>query len=137
MAALDALLARLGLQDTSFTNPHGLDEDGHLASAYDLAMLARYAMTLPAFVAVVQAPGWTAVGSRSVTMRNVNRFLGRYPDADGVKTGFTEAAGRTLVASATRGGRRLFVVLLDAPSRFGDAGLLLDWAFAQHVWPQR
>ena len=95
VAQLNTLLSRLGLQDSSFENPHGLDEDGHRSSAYDLAMLARYGMTLPAFVDVVQAPGWTAVGSRNVTMRNVNRFLTSYADADGVKTGFTEDAGRT------------------------------------------
>ena len=136
VAQLNTLLSRLGLQDSSFENPHGLDEDGHRSSAYDLAMLARYGMTLPAFVDVVQAPGWTAVGSRNVTMRNVNRFLTSYADADGVKTGFTEDAGRTLVASASKDGRRLFVVLLDAPNRFDDAALLLDWAFGQHVWPE-
>ena len=89
----------------------------------------------------MQAPGWTAVGSRNVTMRNVtmrnvNRFLTRYADAEGVKTGFTEDAGRTLVASASKDGRRLFVLLLDAPDRFDEAALLLDWAFGQHVWPE-
>ncbi len=136
-ASMNALVARLGLAETRFENPHGLDAAGHLSSAYDLAMLARYGMALPDFAATVGAPGWTAVGSREVTMRNVNRFLTSYPDADGVKTGFTGDAGRTLVASATRDGRRLYVVLLDAPSRFDDAAALLDWAFAQHRWPAR
>ena len=134
-ASMNALVARFGLTETRFENPHGLDADGHLSSAYDLAMLARYGMALPAFEATVGAPGWTAVGSRELTMRNVNRFLTSYPDADGVKTGFTEDAGRTLVASAARDGRRLYVVLLDAPSRFDDAAALLDWAFEQHRWP--
>ena len=134
-ASMNALVDRLGLTDTRFANPHGLDASGHLSSAYDLAMLARYGMGLPAFAATVGAPGWTAVGSRDLTMRNVNRFLASYPGADGVKTGFTEDAGRTLAASATRDGRRLYVVLLDAPNRFDDAAALLDWAFEQHRWP--
>ncbi|MDA1062301.1 MAG: D-alanyl-D-alanine carboxypeptidase, partial [Chloroflexi bacterium] len=135
-ASMNALVDRLGLTETRFANPHGLDAQGHLASAYDLAMLARYGMALPAFAETVGAPDWTTVGNRQLTLRNVNRFLASYPDADGVKTGFTGNAGRTLAASATRDGRRLYVVLLDAPSRFDDAAALLDWAFAQHRWPQ-
>jgi len=132
--SLNALVARLGLGDTHFANPHGLDEPGHVSSAYDLAMLARYGMSLSAFADVVNAPAWTAVGSREVRLRNVNRFLASYPGADGIKTGFTEDAGRTLVASATRDGHRLYVALLDAPDRFEDAATLLDWAFANHRW---
>lgn len=135
VSSMNALVARLGLAGTHFENPHGLDADGHVSSAYDLAMLARYGMALPEFAATVGVPGWTAVGSRELKLNNVNRFLRSYPDADGVKTGFTEDAGRTLVASASRDGRRLYVVLLDAPDRFGDAAALLDWAFEQHVWP--
>ena len=134
VAGMNTLVARLGLRDTHFENPHGLDASGHVSSAYDLAMLARYAMMLPDFAQAVAAPAWTASGSRQLGMRNVNRFLSGYPDADGVKTGFTGDAGRTLVASATRDGRRLYVVLLDAPNRFTDAAALLDWAFANHVW---
>ena len=134
VAGMNTLVARLGLRDTHVENPHGLDASGHVSSAYDLAMLARYAMTLPDFAQAVAAPAWTASGSRQLGMRNVNRFLSSYPDADGVKTGFTGDAGRTLVASATRDGRRLYVVLLDAPNRFTDAAALLDWAFANHVW---
>jgi D-alanyl-D-alanine carboxypeptidase len=135
VSSMNALVARLGLTGTRFENAHGLDGSAHRSSAYDLAMLARYGMALPEFAATVAAPGWTAVGSRELTMRNVNRFLSAYPDADGVKTGFTGDAGRTLVASATRDGRRLYVVLLDAPNRFTDAATLLDWAFEQHRWP--
>ena len=110
--AMNTLLHRLGLEDSNFENPHGLDEAGHRASAYDLAMLARYGMTLPEFESVVGETYWTAQGSRTLTMHNGNRLLGSYPDVDGVKTGFTDEAGLTLVASATREGRRLFVVLL-------------------------
>ena len=104
VASLNALVLRLGLTETHFANPHGLDEPNHVSSAYDLAMLTRYGMSLPTFVETVGAPGWTAVGSRELTLRNVNRFLASYSGADGVKTGFTEDAGRTLIASATRDG---------------------------------
>jgi len=67
-------------------------------------------------------------------MLNVNSFLSQYVGGDGVKTGFTEEAGRTLSASATRDGHRLYVVLLNANDRYGDARALLDWAFENHIW---
>ena len=134
VAAMNTLLHRLGLDDSNFANPHGLDEPGHHASAYDLAMLARYGMMLPEFQSVVSETYWTAHGTRQLSMRNGNYLLD-YADVDGVKTGFTEDAGLTLVASATRDDRRLFVVLLNAPNRFDEARWLLDWAFEEHLWP--
>jgi D-alanyl-D-alanine carboxypeptidase len=68
-------------------------------------------------------------------MGNLNPMLGRYAGADGVKTGYTRSAGKTLVVSAMRDGHRIYVVLLNAPSRESDATALLDWAFANHTWP--
>ena len=131
---MNGLVQRLHLADTHFENPHGLDTAGHVASAHDLALLARYAMTIPDFTSVVGASRWTAQGSRTIPLTNTNAFLPSYPGADGVKTGFTDDAGRTLVASVTKNGRRVFVVLLNAPNRDADAKLLFDWAFANFVW---
>jgi D-alanyl-D-alanine carboxypeptidase len=135
LTRLQTMLDRLGLDDTRFIDPHGLGGDGHASSAHDIAMLARYAMQLPDFAEMVTTRSWTATGARTLTMLNGNSFLTRYDGADGVKTGFTEEAGRTFAASATRDGRRLHVVLLNAPERFTDAELLLDWAFATFDWP--
>ena len=134
--SMNALVARFGLQNTHFANPHGLHDDAQYSSAYDIAMLARYAMTLPTFADAAGAHAWTAEGSRTIGMRTINAFLTSYDDADGVKTGFTEEAGMTLVASATRDGKRVFAVLFNAPNRSSDAAALLDWAFDQHVWPE-
>ena len=75
-------------------------------------------------------PQWTARGSRVINLPNVNGFLPSYPGADGVKTGYTRAAGRALVASATRNGGRVFVALLNDQNRYEDAARLMDWAFA-------
>ena len=131
---MNTLAQRIGLTDSYFTDAHGLGSDDHVMSALDIAMAARYAMSLPEFSRIVTTATWTAVGKRSLSMRNGNRFLTTYAGADGVKTGYTEQAGRTLAASAERDGHRLIVVLLDAPDRFLDAARLLDWAFANHAW---
>lgn len=132
---MNQLLARLGLRDSRFANPHGLGNRDHVVSAYDLAMLSRYAMTLPGFHQIVNAPSWTARGSRTLAFANINTFLHGYPGADGVKTGYTRSAGSTLAASVWRNGRRVFVVVLNSPVRNEDARLLLNWAFANHTWP--
>lgn len=131
---MNDLAVRLRLTDTRFANPHGLHAPGHVSSAHDLALLARYAMTIPDFTSVVGASTWTAQGSRTITLANTNAFLPSYPGADGVKTGYTEEAGRTLVASVTKNGRRVFVVVLNAPNRDADAAALFDWAFKNFVW---
>jgi D-alanyl-D-alanine carboxypeptidase len=126
---MNALVERLGLRDTHFANAHGLSAMNHYSSAWDLAMLSRYAMANPAFAEIAGTGYWLAQGSRTIELGNVNSFL-QYPGADGVKTGFTYRSGKTLVASATRDGRRLFAVLLNAPERDADAWALMDWAFA-------
>ena len=131
---MNTLLQRLGLTDSHFENPHGLDRPGHVASAYDLAVLARYGMQLPEFRETVATRVWTANGNRTLTMYNINGFLNSYEDADGVKTGFTDDAGRTFVGSATRDGHQLYVVLLNSSNRYSQAAELLDWAFDNHQW---
>ncbi len=130
------LARRLGLRDTRFTNPHGLTSRGHYSSAYDLAVMARYLMSIPTLREVVAAPSWLADGSRNIVMRNVNPLLHSYPGADGVKTGFTRTAGKTFVGSVTQDGHRVYVVLLNAPDREADAVALFDWVFDAYVWPE-
>jgi D-alanyl-D-alanine carboxypeptidase len=135
VAQMNELAQRLGLSDTHFVNAHGLSERGHLSTAYDLALLARHAMSTPGFAELVAARSWTAEGSRKIEVGNINTFLTGYPGADGVKTGYTHRAGRTMVASATREGHRVYVVLLNAPNLDEDARRLMDWAFASFRWP--
>jgi D-alanyl-D-alanine carboxypeptidase (penicillin-binding protein 5/6) len=134
VAEMNQLLKRLGLSDSRFANPHGLGSRDHVVSAYDLAMLSRYAMTLPGFNEIVDARSWTARGSRTLNFSNINTFLGVYPGADGVKTGYTRSAGSTLAASASRNGHRLYVIVLNSPVRNEDARLLLNWAFTNFTW---
>jgi serine-type D-Ala-D-Ala carboxypeptidase (penicillin-binding protein 5/6) len=126
---------RLGLADTHFVNPSGLDEDGHYSSAYDLAWLARSAMLNPSFAKVVGIKEQTVVGdARSYKLVKTNELLGTYPGADGIKTGTTDQAGECLVASVTRSGHELIVVVLGSTKRYDDAKAILDYSFARYKW---
>ena len=119
----------LGLRNTHFENPNGLDSPGHYSTARDLAVLAAYAMENPIFAKTVSTKS-IRVGERYLT--NHNKLLWRVEGADGVKTGFTKAAGRILVSSATRDGRRLVAVTLNAPSDWQDHSQLLNEGFARY-----
>ena len=119
----------LGMQDTHFENPNGLDSPGHYSTARDLAKLAAYAMENPIFYKTVSAKSVT-VGERYLT--NHNKLLWRVDGADGVKTGFTKAAGRILVSSATRNGRRIVAVTIDDPDDWQDHAALLEEGFARY-----
>ena len=119
----------LGLRNTHFENPNGLDSPGHYSTARDLAVLAAYAMENPIFSQTVSTKS-IRVGERYLT--NHNKLLWQVEGADGVKTGFTKAAGRILVSSATRDDRRLVAVTLNAPSDWQDHTSLLNEGFARY-----
>lgn len=131
---MNQLAWEMGLRDTRFANAHGLSAAGHYTSARDLAYLSRYAMSDPVLAEIVRTPSYIAYGSRTIELANVNLFLSQFPGADGLKTGFTNRAGKTQVATALRNGQRVYVVLLNAPDREADAIALMDWAFANYRW---
>ncbi|MCC7364367.1 MAG: D-alanyl-D-alanine carboxypeptidase [Dehalococcoidia bacterium] len=125
----------MGLRETHFANAHGLSNPNHYTTARELAHISRYAMANPVFAEIVRAGSHMAIGHyRTLVVNNVNSYMWQVPGADGLKTGFTYRAGKTLVASATRNGHRLYVVLLNAPSREADAALLTEWGFANFRW---
>ena len=117
----------LGLKDTHFENPNGLDSPGHYSTARDLAVLAAYAMENPIFAKTVSTKS-IKIGERYLT--NHNKLLWRVSGADGVKTGFTKAAGRILVSSAVRNDRRLIAVTIHAPDDWNDHAVLLEEGFS-------
>lgn len=119
----------LGLTGTHFENPNGLDSPGHYSTARDLAVLAAYAMKNPIFYKTVSAKS-VKIGERCLT--NHNKLLWKLEGADGVKTGFTKAAGRILVSSATRQGRRIIGVTIDAPDDWNDHCQLLNDGFTRY-----
>ncbi len=120
----------LGLTGTHFENPNGLDSPQHYSTARDLAKLASYAMSNPIFAKTVSARS-LKVGQRYLT--NHNKLLWRVEGADGVKTGYTKAAGRILVSSAMRQGRRLIAVTLDDPDDWNDHAALLEEGFSRYT----
>ena len=119
----------LDLRDTHFVNPHGLDAPEHYSSARDLAVLAAHAMQNPIFAKTVSAKSVT-VGSR--TLHNHNKLLWRLEGANGVKTGYTKAAGRILVSGAARNGRQLIAVTINAPNDWDDHTAMHEHGFSKY-----
>src|SRR5439155_20112745 len=102
----------LGLTGSHFVNPHGLDADGHYSTPYDMAMLARAGLRDPTFRALSAAKMYETPRGKGYTLYNLNRLLWAYPGADGVKIGFTDAAGRAIVGSAVKDGHRVIVAMM-------------------------
>ena len=132
-AQMNQTAQRLGMTQTSYVNPNGLPADGQVTSARDLAILARAIIRdLPEYEYFVHIPSIRY--GRRVT-QNFNKLIGRFPGADGFKTGFICASGYNLVASATRNGKRLIAVVLGASSgqmRAVRAAQLLERGFANN-----
>ena len=121
---------RLGLCDTHFENPHGLDGEEHFTTAYDLALIARAALGNELFRAVVSTKNTTiGKGETCRALHNHNRLLFEYDDIIGVKTGFTKRCGRTLVSAARRDGVTLICVTLGDGDDWRDHRRLLDAGF--------
>lgn len=121
----------MGLVDTRFTNPHGLDDVSLYSSARDMAIMGRQLLANPDLAEIAGTrdyqPGWD-----KPALKNMNLLLGFYPGAIGVKTGFTDLAGQTIVGAAERDGRRIIVSVMGAQTEiYGDASVLLDWAFSE------
>lgn len=122
----------LGAQNTNFVNTNGLPRQEHYSTAKDLAIMARHGLQIAEFSSIIRQKE-TEIHFLEpdvfMDLKNTNKLLWYYPYADGVKTGTTTAAGKCLVASATKDGRQLLAVVLNAPDRFGDARKLFEWGF--------
>lgn len=120
----------LGAADSRFVTPHGLDAVDQYSTAYDLAIITRYALKNQMFAEIVSATNFYIPGHG---LYNTNELLGAYPGVDGVKTGFTGKAGRCLVTTAQRNGMRVVTVVMGSPTRTARANAsiaLLDYAYA-------
>lgn len=135
---------QIGARDSHFVNPHGLPNEDHYTTAYDLALIFRQAMIHPLFADIVRTrsaalrveSGRGFYGDwRMVPVHNTNRLLASYEGARGGKTGFTVKARRCFVGEADRGGVRLIVAILNSPNSstlWQDARNLLDYGFARY-----
>jgi len=133
-AEMNATALKLGMRESHFVNPNGLHDPAHVSSARDMAIVARALLRDFPDQRELYDIGALQLGAEIIV--NHNGLLGRYPGADGMKTGFTCPAGFNVVATATRGGRRLIVVVLGAPSpleRTMEAARLFDAGFAKWV----
>jgi len=126
--------ALIGMNHTNFTNPHGLDDSNmHYSTAEDMVILSAYALRNPVFHQIVSTKvkdiSWEGE-QWDRRLLNKNKMLHLYNGADGVKTGYTKLAKRCLAASATRDGRQLATITLNASDDWNDSAKLLDWGFA-------
>jgi D-alanyl-D-alanine carboxypeptidase len=130
-ADMNAAAAKLGMKESHFVNPNGLHDPEHYSSARDMAILARALLKEFPDHADLFDIGMLQLGNQLI--RNHNGLIGRYPGADGMKTGFTCPAGWNVVATAQHGGRKLIVVIFGAPNpriRTNEAAMLFDRGFA-------
>jgi len=132
---MNARARALGMTRTNFVTPSGLDAEGHLSTAFDMALLGAAAIANPDFRAISSQSSMRAHFGNPPTLhylRNHNRLVCEIPGCIGVKTGFTRAAGRTLVSAVERDGRTLVAVTLHAPNDWQDHRRLFEFGFAQY-----
>ncbi len=126
----------IGAEHTNFVNSHGLPDDRHYTTAYDLAKIAAYGYTLPDFEKIVSTSeaeyDWIHEPVKKIVSEN--KLLWQYRGGNGVKTGYTSKAGRCLVSAAKRDGMQLVAVVLDSPFMWTDSYTMLDYGFA-HAEP--
>lgn len=122
----------IGMTNTSFANPHGLDSDNHYSTAYDMALLMRYAMSNKQFRKITGTEIYQSE-KRSYSWLNKNKLLTKlYKYCTGGKTGYTQIAGRTLVSTAKKKNMNLIAVTLNGPDDWQDHISMFDWGFDKY-----
>lgn len=127
----------IGCTGTTFRNPNGLNDPDHKTTPRDLALIAREAMKRPEFRTVTRTQKQQisrSLNQEDLWMINKNRLLKYDPTVDGIKTGYTNPAGKCFVGSAVRNGYRLITVVMKSEDWAADTKVLLDWAYAAHEW---
>jgi D-alanyl-D-alanine carboxypeptidase (penicillin-binding protein 5/6) len=128
---MNARAAQLGLADSHFVHPCGLDAPGQHTTANDLLKVAQAALERPEIAAIVrqQAARVTTLGGRALGMHNGNHLLGSVAGVIGMKSGYTAGAGTCVIAVAERQGHRVWLVMLDAPLRWWNAAGMIEAAY--------
>lgn len=123
--------AELGAYNSNFANPHGLHNENHYSTAYDLALISRHAMKNRIFKEISSAEKYKAT-SMNTFFFNKNKVVHQYEYGNGIKIGYTKSAGRCLVASAEKDGTEIIVVVLNDNNWFQDSYKIFDWAFENY-----
>lgn len=137
VAAMNEKAKELDLENTTFYNPSGIDDNGHVTTARDLVRVAEVAMRNPEFAAIVSTKEITVTsvdGKIKHKLVNINKLLGEVPGVLGIKTGWTENARENLVTYIERGGRKVIIALLGSQDRFGETKEIIDWIFENYEW---
>lgn len=137
VAAMNARAAELHLDDTTYKNPSGIEQYGHLTTAHDLALLAATAMQDPVLAEIVGTKFATVTdvtGTISHPLESTNELLGEIQGIKGLKTGWTENAGECLVTYIEQADHPVIIVVLGSRDRFGDTRRLVDWIYHHHTW---
>ena len=126
---------RIGANDSNFVNPHGLHDDNHYTTAYDLALISSYAIKNPEFKEIVSTRSVKIPFSTRNYVRhlvNKNKMLNEFDGSNGIKTGYTKKAGRCLVTSCNRDGLELVCVVLNCQSMWEQSKNLLSKTFGRY-----
>ena len=135
VAVMNQRAAELGMINTRYTNPHGLDQGGPYTSAFDLAVLTRAGMQREDFRTIVNTKYRVVTGSiGTYQLGTLNPLYGRLAGVDGVKTGYTRTARQTLVGSVMRDGHRVYAVVMRSEDRASDGVVLFNWTFDSYTW---
>ena len=137
IALMNKKVKDLGLNNTHFSNPTGLDNGAQYVTARDLIVVSKYAMKNPIFAKIVGIKEITVKsvdGKITHKLTNVNKLLGSVEGVLGVKTGWTENARENLVTEVSRNGKRVMIVVLGSSDRFGETTELIDWIFENYIW---
>ncbi|MFC1711504.1 D-alanyl-D-alanine carboxypeptidase family protein [Patescibacteria group bacterium] len=127
----------LNLNSTFYLNPAGIEANGHLTTAHDLAILASYALKNEMIAKIVAIPSITVTDVSfqiQHELNNINQLVGKVPGVKGVKTGWTENAGECLVSYIERDEKQVLIVVLNSQDRFVDTTALINWVFNNFSW---
>jgi len=137
VAAMNDKARELNLVNSSFTNPAGLDSEGHVSTASDLIRVAEYAMQKSYFSQIVKIRKVTVEstdGKIVHNLENINILLGKIEGVQGVKTGWTEDARENLITYIERDGHQVMIALMGSQDRFGETEELIEWIFENYQW---
>jgi D-alanyl-D-alanine carboxypeptidase (penicillin-binding protein 5/6) len=137
IAAMNVKAQQIHLTNTNFVNPSGVDEDGHYSTAADLARLGDFALRNDKFAKIVATENAVVTSvdyTSSHILNNVNQLLGKVIGVRGIKTGYTEGAGQSLVTLVERDNHSVILAVLGSQDRFADSQALIEWVYSNFQW---